>query len=60
MVISIIFMLLLILPISPAALSKESLIALIVWCIIGFIAYYKIQKDNFIFNNKVNIDTSIY
>ena len=45
-VISIIFMLLLILPISPAALSKESLIALIVWCIIGFIAYYKIQKDN--------------
>ena len=42
-VISIIFMLLLILPISPAALSKESLI---VWCIIGFIAYYKIQKDN--------------
>ena len=41
-VISIIFMLLLILPISPAALSKESLIALIVWCIIGFIAYYKI------------------
>ena len=46
MVISIIFMLLLILPISPAALSKESLIALIVWCIIGFIAYYKIQKDN--------------
>lgn len=45
-VISIIFMLLLILPISPAALSKESLIALIIWCIIGFIAYYKIQKDN--------------
>ena len=45
-IISIIFMLLLILPISPAALSKESLIALIAWCIIGFIAYYKIQKDN--------------
>ncbi|HAT4330548.1 TPA: amino acid permease [Clostridium perfringens] len=45
-VISIIFMLLLILPMSPAALSKESLIALIVWCIAGFIAYYKIQKDN--------------
>lgn len=41
-IISIIFMLLLILPMSPAALSKESLIALIVWCIIGFIAYYKI------------------
>ena len=45
-IISIIFMLLLILPISPAALSKESLIALIAWCIIGFIAYNKIQKDN--------------
>ncbi len=45
-IISIIFMLLLILPISPATLSKESLIALIAWCIIGFIAYYKIQKDN--------------
>ena len=45
-VISIIFMLLLILPMSPAALSKEPLIALIVWCIAGFIAYYKIQKDN--------------
>ena len=41
-IISIIFMLLLILPMSPAALSKESLIALIVWCIMGFIAYYKI------------------
>lgn len=41
-VISIVFMLLLILPISPASLSKESLIALVVWCIVGFIAYYRI------------------
>ncbi|MDZ5254094.1 APC family permease [Clostridium sp. LIBA-8841] len=42
-VISIIFVMLLLLPISPAALTKESIIALIIWCIVGSIAYYRIQ-----------------
>lgn len=40
--ISVIFIVLLLLPISPAALSRESLIALITWCIIGGIAYLKL------------------
>lgn len=42
--ISIIFIMLLLLPISPAALTKESIIALIIWCIVGSIAYYMIQR----------------
>lgn len=41
-VISIVFIMLLLLPISPAALSKEAMIALITWCVIGAIAYLKI------------------
>lgn len=43
-VISIVFVMLLLLPISPAALTKESIIALIIWCIVGSIAYYMIQR----------------
>ncbi len=42
-VISIVFMILLLLPISPAALTKESLIALVIWCVIGIVAYLKIR-----------------
>lgn len=42
-IISLIFMGLLVLPISPAVLGKESFIALIIWCLLGGIAYYKIQ-----------------
>lgn len=34
-VISIVFIMVLLLPISPASLSKESMIALIIWCILG-------------------------
>lgn len=43
-IISIIFIILLLYPYSPAALSKESLIALFLWCFIGLIFYKKIGK----------------
>lgn len=42
-IISVMFMLLLLLPISPASLSKEALIALGVWCIAGMVAYLNIR-----------------
>lgn len=44
-IISIIFIGLLLLPISPASLSKESLIALIIWCLVGSLAYLKIRLN---------------
>lgn len=53
-IISVIFMILLILPTSPAALAKESLIALAIWCVIGIVAYLKIRlkkeevRENFV------------
>lgn len=42
-IISIIFMILLLLPNSPASLSKEAMIALVVWSLIGFFVFYRIQ-----------------
>ncbi|ARK32090.1 APC family permease [Halalkalibacter krulwichiae] len=42
---SIIFILLLLIPISPAALKMPSIIALIAWFLIGFIFYLFIRKD---------------
>lgn len=37
------FIMLLLLPISPAMLGKESIIALVIWSIIGFCAYLKLK-----------------
>ena len=42
-IVSILFVLLLLLPISPASLGKESMIALIVWCIVGLVFYLKLK-----------------
>lgn len=44
-IISILFICLLLLPMSPASLGTESLIALVVWCIFGILAYRKIKNN---------------
>ena len=41
--ISILFVLLLLLPMSPACLGKESMIALIIWCAVGLLFYLKLK-----------------
>lgn len=42
-IISIILILLLLLPFSPAVLTTGSIIALLIWCLIGIIFYYKLN-----------------
>ncbi|MGL4109885.1 APC family permease [Clostridium sp. LP20] len=43
-VISVIFILLLLLPMSPAGLGKESIISLLAWCLMGVMFYLKVRK----------------
>jgi len=43
--VSVIFLLLLLIPTSPVFLGKQSLIALIIWIITGFIFYLNIRKE---------------
>lgn len=45
-IMSTFFILLLLVPNSPAMLGKESIIALIVWCILGIVAYFILSKKN--------------
>lgn len=45
MIISLTFILLLLLPFSPGHLGKESLIALIIWCVMGFLFWRKTHKN---------------
>lgn len=49
---SIIFILLLLLPNSPAALEKPSLILLMLWIIIGYIFYLKIYRNYILIEEK--------